>query len=155
MLHLIFISSWMRVSIYLFIASLYIHGMNNAVYVNQTARTKKTVSKHASGESIICTVSLASDHSAAPQTRSQMRSVPSPFYISLDEPQALTGSILPPPDTCSVPDFNELLCISEPFSPPTCLYLLSRKPGQSSCGQKKNTTPKKCIYKNLIQYIYQ
>lgn len=41
MLHLIFISSWMHVSIYLFLAPLYIHDMNNAVYVNQMAHQER------------------------------------------------------------------------------------------------------------------
>lgn len=43
MLHLIFISSWMHVSIYLFIASLYIHDMNNALYINQMADQEQSL----------------------------------------------------------------------------------------------------------------
>ncbi|TNN79131.1 hypothetical protein EYF80_010579 [Liparis tanakae] len=70
--------------------------LNQSRIVVLDGETKSTVSKHASGESIICAVSLASDHSAAPQTRSQPRSVASPFYISLDEPQALISSLPPP-----------------------------------------------------------
>lgn len=66
-LHLIFISSWMRVSIYLFRASLYIHNMNNAGNVNQMADREQCL--QASFWKINLLVgSLASTSSAAPET---------------------------------------------------------------------------------------
>lgn len=72
----------MHVSIYLFLASLYIHDMNNAVYVNQMPDQEQCLKasfwkiNHLHG-------SLASTNSAAPQT-AQLRSVLSPFFILLD-----------------------------------------------------------------------
>lgn len=108
-------------------------------------------------------------HPTALQARSQPRSAPAPPYRSPDEPRALISTVpaqtpphhpRPHHDRCFVPDFNELLCISEPFSPPcalasTCsLANQGRAPVEKKRKREQKKEEKK-KEKEFSQHIYQ